>query len=312
MGVPVVHTLHNYRTICAASTLLRNGVVCEDCLTRGLFQAVRHRCYHNSALGSLAVVRGIKAHRDQGTWQHDVDRLIALSSFAQKTFVRAGFPASKIVVKPNFVPDPGRGRMGPPADFLFIGRLSPEKGVHVLLEACRGNNVPLTIIGDGPERARLQAMAEPAVHFAGKLQREKIQQYLSSALALIVPSLWYEGCPLVVLEAYAAGVPVIASNIGGLGELVQDGKTGLVFAPGDSQGLARCMDIIESQPALQRALGLGARAAYDALYSPAICMRRLTEIYQAATEEMERTPFHATGADAIDPLHGGNAVTAMR
>jgi glycosyltransferase involved in cell wall biosynthesis len=294
-GLPVVHTLHNYRVVCANGMLLRDGHVCEDCLTHGPWQAVKHRCYRDSAVGSAAVARAIHLHQRRGVWMHDVDRFIALSQFARAFFTRAGLPERKIAVKPNSTPDPGRPDVRRARDgFLFVGRLSREKGVDTLLSAFAGLDIPLTIVGDGPERMRLQAAAGPNIHFAGALPKAAVSAHMARARALVAPSIWYEGFPLVIAEAYAHGLPVIASRIGALAEIVEPGRTGQLVAPADSAALAAAVRELHARPDAAAALGAGARAAYEASYSPAVTVQRLGEIYQAA--QRERHSGHAGDA----------------
>jgi glycosyltransferase involved in cell wall biosynthesis len=282
-GKAVVHTLHNYRVVCANAVLMRDGHVCEDCLTHGPWEAVKHRCYRNSAVASAAVARAIHLHQRRGTWRRDVDRFIALSHFARRLFIRAGFPAEKIIVKPNCTPDPGPpDAAAPRADFLFVGRLSPEKGVDSLLAAFDGLPASLTVIGDGPERRRLQAMAGPNVRFAGQLAPPQIAAEMARARALLTPSIWYEGSALVVVEAFAQGLPVIASAMGALPELVTAGETGLIVPPGDAAALAQAVMRLQSDPAEAARLGLGARRAYETSYSPDVTVAALLDVYEEA------------------------------
>ncbi|MCZ6862804.1 MAG: glycosyltransferase, partial [Alphaproteobacteria bacterium] len=188
-GVPVVQTLHNYRTVCAGALLLRNGRPCEDCIGGSPYQGALHGCYRGSRLGSLAVAHMIARHRRQGTWRTKVGRFIALTEFAKAKFVEAGFPAEKIAVKPNFVEDRGpqeaeTARHGA----LFVGRLSPEKGIGTVLTAWRDLDVPLRIGGDGPLMSMAQSTASRNVVPLGNLLPEAVNQEMARAAFLVMPS----------------------------------------------------------------------------------------------------------------------------
>jgi glycosyltransferase involved in cell wall biosynthesis len=291
--VPAVWTLHNFRVTCANGLLFRDGHPCEDCVGRLPLPAVVHRCYRGSALGSAAVAAMIGFHAARGTWRTKVARFIALTEFARDLVVRAGLPAERVAVKPNFVADPlpefgtadGIERRGA----VFAGRLSPEKGAAIMIEAWkRLPHVPLTILGDGPEFEALAQAAPPHVRLLGFQQRSAVLRAVAGARALIVPSTWYENFPMVVVEAMALGTPVIASRIGALASIVGDGVDGLHFAPGDADDLARITGEAFSDPALLEQLGAGARRSWQERMSPGPNFTQLLEIYDAAM----RSPAH--------------------
>ena len=279
LGSATVQTLHNFRLICANGMLTRDGRPCESCLGRSPYQAVLHRCYRGSRLGSLAVARMIDVHRRAGTWTRHVDRLIVLTAFARQTFERAGLPAERIRVRPNGLPDPGAPDGRPRAGILFVGRLTAEKGVAVLADASRLSAAPLTVIGDGPLLGPLTGAGVTALGFRG---REEVQAAMASAAAVVVPSLWYEGLPMVVAEAFAAGTPVIASRIGALADLVEDGVTGLHVRPGDAPDLAGAMDRIAGEPDRALAMGQAARRVYERDWTEDVTTRSLLAIYAEA------------------------------
>lgn len=288
-GVPAVWTLHNFRIACANGVLFRDGHPCEDCVGRAPWSAVRHRCYRGSAAGSAAVAAMIGYHHARGTWRNKVTRFIALSDFARDLFVRAGVPAARLSVKPNFLADPRPGIGTLPAGragALFVGRLSPEKGVATLIEAWRAMpHVPLTIIGDGPERAALEAIAPPHVRFAGFQQRPAVLRAMASAKALMVPSEWFEAFGLVAAEAMALSTPVIASRIGALATLVRDGIDGLHFEPRNAADLGQVATQAFADPALLARLGANARETWQAQMSPARNLELLVSIYRTARAE---------------------------
>ncbi|MGY3446641.1 MULTISPECIES: glycosyltransferase [unclassified Bradyrhizobium] len=283
-GVPAVVTLHNYRTICTGGMLLRDGRICHKCLDRGHLWGVAHRCYRGSLAGSMASAYMIAQHQRRGTWTRPGLRLIALTQFAKTLFAQAGFDADRIDVKPNFMADPGApDPAAPRAGLLYVGRLSREKGVGVLLDAVAGTDVRLRIVGEGPERAALAARASGDVTFLGALSRAEVLREMAKAQALVVPSLWYEGFPMVVVEAFARGTPVIASEIGGLAEVVSAGRTGALVPPGDAAALRRAIADTLGAADLAADWGRAARAAYLELYAPAENLRQLEAVYARAT-----------------------------
>ena len=237
-GVPVVQTLHNFRLLCPGATLFRDGAVCEECIEQRSFRpAMAHKCYRGSRPATATVAAMLTVHQVVRTWQRKVDLYIAVSEFARRKFVAGGVPASRIVVKPNFVwPDPGVGA-GSGGYALFVGRLSAEKGISVLAEAWRElGEIPLVVAGDGP----LAGTEWPeGVSWVGRQTREKVLELMRDARVLIVPSECYENGPLTVLEAFACGLPVIASDLGSMAEAVDHERTGWLFQPGDAADLAR-------------------------------------------------------------------------
>lgn len=272
-GVPVVQTLHNFRLLCLNGLFFRDGHSCEDCQDqRSLWPGVARRCFRHSFAASAALARGITRHWHAGTWQKDVARYIALSSFSRDKFVLAGIPSEKIVVKGNFLPavtDVGEGpRAGGYA--LFIGRLSREKGLDVLARAWRSLDLPLKIIGEGPEAAGLAARFSGCpVEYLGPRTPEECRQYLRGASCLVLPSLCYENCPRVVIEAYAGGIPVIASRVGSIPEMVTDGESGFLFCPGDARDLAgKVAHLIAGGVGLNETLRRGAVLAYQEHFTP--------------------------------------------
>ncbi len=223
MRVPVIQTLHNFRLLCPAFSLFRDGHVCEECPTSGLWRAVRHGCYRNSRVMTANVALMLQIHRMSHTWNNSVDTYVALSEFSRQKFIDGGLPSDKLFVKPNFVwPDPGeRDRPGDYA--IFVGRLSPEKGVTTLLAAWEllSLPIPLVIVGDGPLRASLEDESRKrnlsTVKFAGRLTGPETRDAIKQAAFLIAPSLWYEGFPMIICEAFASGTPVLVLPPGNFG-----------------------------------------------------------------------------------------------
>jgi glycosyltransferase involved in cell wall biosynthesis len=291
-GVPVVQTLHNYRLFCPAATFFRDGRVCEDCLTKGRSQAVRHACFRQSRSATSAVVAMLEFHHRCGTWTKLVDRYIALSAFSRAKFIQAGLPAEKLVVKSNFaLPDPGAGA-GTRDYAIFIGRLSEEKGLRTLVQAWGRVNrrYPLRVIGEGPLLGDLQAKITRSgllnIHLDGRLPRDESLKILQGARALILPSNCYENFPMTIVEAYACGTPVIASRLGAMQEIVQDTQTGLHFTAGDAEDLARKVEWAWTHPDEMRHMGRNARAVYEEKYTAERNYKLLMDIYLQAMHEV--------------------------
>lgn len=286
--VPVVHTLHNYRLLCAAATLFRDGRPCEACVRGSPYRAVLHGCYRGSRLASLPTARMIDQHRRRETWSRDVDRFIAPTAFLRDLYGSAGLPADRISLKPNFVTDLDR----PPANSpdpqregaLYVGRLSAEKGIATLIEAWSGLAVPLTVLGDGPMAARIRAAHHPGIRWQGWASAQEVVACMLRARFLVMPSLWFEGLPLVLLEAFRCGLPVIASRLGAMAEVVEDGRTGLLAEPGSATDLRSRVLHAEAHPQAMAEMGRQAREAYCRRYTPESNYRRLVEIYAAAAQ----------------------------
>lgn len=285
--VPVVQTLHNYRLICPGALLMRDGRVCEDCVGKAVpWPGVLHGCWRNSRAGTALVAAMLTFHRWLQTWEKQVDIYIALTEFARNKFIEGGLPAGKIVVKPNFVhPDPGPGPGGGQYA-LFVGRLSPEKGLKTLLAAWKQLNgqVPLKILGDGPQAAEVQQATKhiPGIEWLGQRNRAEVYTCMDEAAFLIFPSTWYEGFPMVLAEAFAKGLPVISSELGSQGSIVENGRTGLHFRPGDPEDLAAKVEWAWTHPREMRDMGQAARAEYEAKYTAERNYHMLMEIYERA------------------------------
>ncbi|MCC0804946.1 glycosyltransferase [Methylobacterium sp. W2] len=279
-GTPTIQTLHNYRIICANAMLTRNGAPCEVCVGGSAYNAVLHRCYRDSRLGSLAVARSIQHHKQIGTWANDVDRFIALTEFERGRFIAAGLPGGRIAVKANGLADPGPVRPGEREGLLFVGRLTSEKGIETLIAAAKLAGRRVTVVGTGPLAD--QVAASPDLDYRGQVTPAQVRAAMSEARALIVPSLWYEGLPMVVVEAFAMGLPVIASRIGSLAEIVSDEVTGLHAAPGDAADLARAMTRILTDRAASERMSRAARSQYESCWSETVTTNQLLQIYAEA------------------------------
>lgn len=283
-GVPVVQTLRNYRLLCPNALFFRDGQVCEDCMGKAIpYPGVLHSCYRESLAASAVTATMLTVHRAMQTWKQKVDLFITLTEFARQKFIQGGFPAEKIVVKPNFVhPDPGLGE-GRGGYALYVGRLSVEKGLDTLLGAWKqlSNPIPLKIVGDGPLANQVAEAAQksPQIEWLGRRPIAEVHALMGEAMVLIFPSKWYETFGRVAVEGFAKGTPTIAANIGAIAELVDHGRTGLHFQPGNSTDLAVKVEwILQNQKELAQ-MRQEARAEFETKYTASENYKRIMEIY---------------------------------
>jgi len=308
-GIPVIQTLHNFRLLCAAATLSRKNSVCEDCVgSFAPWRGVTRGCYPRGRAAGAALVGMLAAHKAIGTWKREIDTYIALTEFSRELFIRGGLPEAKIRVKPNFVEtDPGLGS-GAGGYTVFVGRLSSEKGIDTLLDAWSRlrSDTELVIIGDGPmaDQVRCAASQDPRIRLYGWRKASEVLDIVGDAAVLVVPSIWYETFGRVIVEAYAKGTPVIASNHGAMAELVEDGRTGSLFQPGSPEALARAIAQFYSNPDAQPGMRDAARARYLAKFTAATNYEILRSIYDEALDrhQMERpAPDRRRPLAMVDP-----------
>lgn len=292
--VPVVQTLHNYRLICPNALLLRSGRPCEECVGKSVpWPGLLHACYRGSRAGSAAVAAMIGVHRQMGTWMNAVDVFIAATNFSRDKLIEGGLPAEKVAVKPNFVPDPGSAGDGRGGFALFVGRLSQEKGIATLLSAWERTNcaIPLKLAGDGPLAGKVARRAVGGrIQYFGVQPRGEILELMRKAAFLVFPSIGYEGLPMVIVEAFSSGLPVVAAGHGSMASLVDHGRTGLHFRPGDAGDLAAKIEWVVANPAEMVRMRREARAEYLAKYTPKRNYQMLMEIYDRVTGRKVATP----------------------
>ena len=287
-GVPAVATLHNYTQICPPGTLQRDGRPCTECVGSTPLPAVRHGCYRGSRLATVPLAVSLSANRRR--WWSGVERFLCISGAQRDVLVNAGMPAERLSVKHNFVPDPDARRTDTGEHLLFLGRLAEAKGVRLLMAAWDevaaggGVGVPLVIAGTGPLEAEVSAWAagRDDVRYVGLYDTAECQKAIARSVAVVVPSTWLEAFGLVVVEAMAAGVPVVAAGHGAFVELVEDEVTGLLHRPGESASLASCIRRIAAEPDRNREMGRAARRRYEQGFSPAVGLDRLVEEYRTA------------------------------
>jgi glycosyltransferase involved in cell wall biosynthesis len=286
-NVRVVQTLHNYRLLCANALLLRDGEVCEDCLGKLVpWPGIVHKCYRGNRAASTTVAAMLATHRVLGTWWKAVDVYIALTEFGRRKLIDGGLPADKITVKPNCAyPDPGVGK-GNGGYAVFVGRLSAEKGLDTLLKAWRhlGGDVPLKLLGDGPMATAVQdaAAKDSSIQWLGHVSRETVYGTVGEAMFLVLPSRCYETFSMAIVEAFAKGTPVVASKLGAMAAILDDGRTGLHFRPGDPADLAAKVRQILADPLELARMRRAARLEFDQKFTADSSYESLIAIYRRA------------------------------
>ena len=288
--IPVILTLHNYRLICANATLLRNHEVCELCIHKKLpLEGILHKCYRNSAIESALVTLITGVHKIMNTWKDKITTYIALNDFSRFKLLNSSLqiPASKMIVKSNFVNDFGEGIHPRENFFLFAGRISKEKGVYVLAKAFA--DMPqhkIIILGSGPEMNALKEEYKSYANiiFKGQVDQKEVREHMKLCKALICPSIWHEGTSLTIMEAFAAGTPVIASRPTNTLVSINDGFNGFNFIPGDPCDLQKKIRLFEIEVAKSKLIYKNARQVYLECYHPDIHYNAILKIYQKAIE----------------------------
>ena len=297
-GVASVATCHSFRYSCIAGTLRRQGADCELCVGRRVKTAgVLRRCYHDSFVGSLALTAGLAVHRWGAGWPETVDRFLVMTDFAAHILSQEGVDSGRLVVKANFVEDLGFratpfGSTGADAhfNFLYAGRLEPEKGIRTLLEAWSARRVPsggrLIIAGDGSLRREVSSAAagDSTVTYRGFLDRERLSAALHEADCVVFPSEWPEAGPtLAMMEAFSVGAPVLAADVANFSDVIDEGVNGWTFGVGDPGHLADQLAAVASQDELSLGVvRIGARETYEKHFSEDVVVPKLLAVYQAA------------------------------
>ncbi len=288
-GVPVVQTLHNFRMFCANGLLLRGGNICEECVGKLPWRGIKYGCYNNSRLYSIPVAVAESVHSIARTWRDGIAAFIALTEFGKKKFIECGLPGDKIFVKPNFLSDPPTPGFTHDGYGIFLGRLSHEKGVSTLIRAARsfkdlGLPLKVKIVGDGPLRKELEDSVKSGstnnIEFTGRRNFSECMALLKDARFMVIASICYENFPMTIREAYACGKPVVASRLGAMAELVEDGKTGLLFEPGNPSDLAKKIKwMVENEEACIE-MGRNARKVFEEKYTAEKNFEILMKIYE--------------------------------
>jgi glycosyltransferase involved in cell wall biosynthesis len=301
-GAAVVQTLHNYRLLCPGTNFFRDGKACQDCLGRAFpWPGILHACYRDSRSATIGAAVSVAAHRMARTWTRAVDLYIAPTEFVRRKYVEGGMPPSKVIRKPHFLPDdPGIGKHGG-GYALFVGRLSAEKGIERLVRAWDQleRPVPLRVVGDGP-LAPLVRSSSPHLHFLGQQTRTEVLEAMRNAAFLVFPSECYETFGLTIVEAFATGLPVVASNLGSAGELVRHGETGVHFRAGDTGELAAAVDWAIGHPQEIASMGMQARTEYLAKYTAERNYQDLMDSYHVAIRQRDPHPdFSALASSGV-------------
>lgn len=278
-GVPVVQTLHDYQLICPNYLLFTKGSPCERCHKKKYWQAIVNNCVQDSKVASALSAAEMTLHNVLlKSYEHGVNQFIAPSKFLYDTLVRWGWDEKQVTYVPHFVEKQRAANTKKKNQVLFIGRLTKEKGVHVLIEAARKlKDVDVLFAGTGEEEAALRNIIKQQklthCQLLGFQDTVALDQLIQESQAVVVPSIWFENAPMVVYESLALGTPVIASNRGGLPELIQEGKNGLLFEPGDANALATAIHSLTSQPPLQIAKNQ---------YNKEFHLNQLEQLYEAS------------------------------
>lgn len=295
LNVPVVQTLHNFRFTCANAHLLRDDKACESCVGRSPWPALRYRCFHQSLSQTSAVVAMNMVHRWLGTYENLIAGYIALTEFSRTVLVRAGLPEAKTFVKPNFVPTRMTSDLVRHSQMAFVGAISRAKGAHLLLQAwsrIMPTDSNLVLIGDGPDRVKLQQeyASNPTISWYGVLPHEEVLQTLSESQFLVLPSLCYENFPLVLLEAWSVGTPVVVPDHGAFPSLVSHCQQGMLFSSGDVESLAITLtQALETRDDVWTQWSQSARKKYLAHYTQDANYEQLMYIYSRVVQVAPQT-----------------------
>lgn len=314
-GVATVQTLHNYRLLCVNALLLRDGAPCTDCIGHAPWKGITRRCYHESFVASALVTRMIMSNRRRGTWQNHVDAFIALSEHERSVFITSGcLPEDVVHVKSNFLHDPGTPQ-NPPSDSttaVFIGRLSAEKGAAWLIDAWKRSlgqhGARLLIIGDGADGQALRRLAadggaDTRIEFAGLCEPAAVLDHLRNARFCVVPSICPEPFGRAAIEAFACGRPVVASDVGGLGEIVEHGRTGFKISLTETNAFREAIERLATDARLVDTMGQAARSTYLSRFTPEINLGLLLDIYRSAIERRrQRKDARDSNAAVADRL----------
>lgn len=282
-GVPVVMTLHDYKLICPSYLMLNRGSVCEDCQGARFIHCLLNRCHKENFAASS--VYCIESYLNR--WLHKYDTIqyfICPSRFSLQKHADHGIPRHRLLHIPNFISAAEHEPVYEEGHYaLFVGRLSKEKGIPTLLKAVQNLNVPVRIVGDGPLRPQYERFVRDRrmvhVTFEGYKSADDLKRLYVNAAFLVVPSEWYENAPMTILEACAHGKPVIGSRIGGIPEMIDHGRTGLLFTPGDADELSECIQSLWTDKSLVADMGRAARAKVEREFSCQAHYERLMEVY---------------------------------
>lgn len=291
MGIPLVQTLHNYRVLCPSAILLHNNQLFLDSLQADFpWSAVRKKVYKNSSILTFWLAVVFWFHKRMGTFKK-VDKYICLTEYSKKMIEnsRLDIKSNQLTIKPNFtkkVEVTSRSVRG--NHFLFIGRLSAEKGIDILLNAFENSTETLKIGGDGPLKGLVEQKAKECsnIVYLGSLKSQQVNQQLCKAQALIFPSIWYEGMPMTILEAFAVKTPVIGSNLGAMSSIIKDHTNGLHFEVGNVDDLKmKIKEWIQFSAEQKGKLRQQAFNSYQTMYAPELQLKYFETIYNSVLKK---------------------------
>jgi glycosyltransferase involved in cell wall biosynthesis len=289
--IPVVQTLHNFRFICPAATLARCGGICTLCPNKGMIHSLKNKCYRKSFLQTLSVYLMFKFHNIIGTYRK-VNAFIALTEFNKNLFEKYSVSMRNIFVKPNFSATNIKGCSNRVIEdyFVYFGRLDEIKGVRNLLEYwSQYNDSKLVIIGSGPEENYIKKFIDENkienIELKGFMERNQAHSILSRCKAIIIPSIWYEGFPMSIVESFFLGVPVIGSKLGNIESVIEPGYNGLLFNPNSANEFLEAIRAIDTNIEYNEKLNTGAYNTYINKYTEELNYCNLMEIYNLAKDD---------------------------
>lgn len=281
--VPIVQTIHNFRLLCPGATFTRCGEICEDCVSKGLEQSLKHKCYRNSLSQTFIMYIMLKLHRIIGIY--DKINYITLTEFNKQKLSTLVKDESKIHVKPNFIEKREDIERTLEDYFVYIGRLDDIKGINFLVEAWKNidKDINLYIIGTGPEEENLKHIISENrlnnVKLLGFMKREDAFKVIEKSRAIIIPSKWYEGFPMTIAESFSLGVPVIGSKLGNIESIVDDERNGLLFTTNNKESLKEVINKVFHDRELNISLGNNAYKVFKEKYTDEENYRSIEKIY---------------------------------
>lgn len=277
-GAKVVQAIRNYRLVCPSANLFREGRYCDDCVGKSVkIPGVIRKCYNDSVFESALVAGMSGVHKLLPTWRRHVDAYVAVSQFVKDKLVLDGFPARRIHVKPNFAYESGSGQVLPRRDMLFVGRITPEKGLGILLDAWSRLQTEERLLLAGEAVSALE-LPSNVIHL-GRLPSSRVRELMHEVRCVVMPGVWPEPFGRVAIEAFSCGTPVIATHAGGLAAIVEDGVNGFVVDPGDVAGLSERLSRLLDGSADMASLSANARKSFLTLYTPQVNLQALESIY---------------------------------
>lgn len=289
-SIPIVNTIHDLKIICPNYKMLNSNGICEACKGKNYKMCFKNSCVKGSKTNSL--VSTIEAYSDKLLKSYEyVDKFICPSRFYRDKFIEFGIPEDKVIYLPNFI-DLEKYNPNYKAEdyFIYIGRLSEEKGIKTLIESmCNVKNSRLYIVGTGPMEAEFKQYANDLnlnnIKFLGFKTGKELQDIVQNSKFVVVPSEWYENCPMTVIESMAYGKAVIGSNIGGIPELIDDGRSGLIFNTFDKDDLSDKINYLLENESEAVTMGVNARHTAEKLYDKNTHFERLKEIYKKVSDK---------------------------